>query len=210
MQVLVHPWYLSHPSLYQQTLGFLVLFGVVLLQILVHPWYLSLYQQTLGFLVLFGAVLLQVFIHPQYFGLYQRTLRFLALFEAVLLQTSLPTFFHVPKNHHPYSLLHSSSAKPYHCMQIVLQDLLWSPSTFLTQYCDSFFWFSPVISSRCSLRKRWYLLLGAFLAASAPVFVAAFTSVLLHLLWRLIISISSTWSSWYLWRASSCRRFSFS
>ena len=34
LQALVHPWYLSHPSLYQLTLGFLELFGVVFLQVL--------------------------------------------------------------------------------------------------------------------------------------------------------------------------------
>ena len=42
-----------------QTLESLVPFGAVLLQVLVHPRYLShpsLYQQALGFLVLFWAV----------------------------------------------------------------------------------------------------------------------------------------------------------
>ena len=48
----------------------------------------------------------------------------------------------LPKDH---LLLHSSSVWPYHCMQIALQDLLWSPSTFLRQYCDSFF--DPLLSS---------------------------------------------------------------
>ena len=88
---------------------------------------LSLYQQTVGLFLLFGTILQQVPVHPRYVShssLYQQSLEFWMLFGCVILQVSLPSFFHVPNNHHLVSLLHFLICPVYHCMQIVLQDLL--------------------------------------------------------------------------------------
>ena len=88
---------------------------------------LSLYQQTVVLFQLFGTVLQQVLVHPRYLShpsAYQQSLGFWVLFGCVILQGSLPSFFHVPNNHHLVSLLHFLICPAYHCMQIVLQDLL--------------------------------------------------------------------------------------
>ena len=68
-------------------------FWGVLLQALVHSRCLSLYQQTLGTLVVFGDVLPQALFHPRCLSLYQQTLEFLVHFEAAQLQVCLPPFF---------------------------------------------------------------------------------------------------------------------
>ena len=87
--------------------------------------------------------------------------------------------------------------------------------TFLIQYYDNFFYHLP-----CHLTKLLPQKKLVFLGACAPVFAASFVHVFtpaftpvfapvsLYLLFRLIISTLTIWSSWYFYRASSYRHFS--